>query len=79
MSQSISGAQIRAARALIDWSRPDLSGRCNVHVRTIARFEQGEKVPSPETLSRMRQALELAGIEFVAENGGGEGVRLKEP
>jgi hypothetical protein len=39
-------------------------------------FERGARVPQPNNLAAIRQALEAADIEFIPENGGGPGVRL---
>lgn len=37
-----------------------------------------ERQPVPSTLSALRAALEAAGVEFIPENGGGAGGRLKK-
>jgi transcriptional regulator with XRE-family HTH domain len=74
----MSPAQARAARGLLDWARDDLADRCGVAVRTILRFEAGGSETRPATLAAIRAALEAAGVEFIAENGGGPGVRLKK-
>ena len=78
MKKDISGSQIRAGRALVDWSREDLAAHCSVTVRSLARIEAGETVPRKTTVLGIRNALEAAGIEFIAENGGGAGVRLRK-
>jgi hypothetical protein len=75
----LTSAQIRAARALIRWSAEDLANHCPVSVTTIRR---AELMPSATALTRandaaIRQALEKAGVEFIDENGGGPGVRLR--
>jgi hypothetical protein len=46
-------------------------------MKTIADFERGARKPYLRTLEDVRRALEKAGIEFIAENGGGAGVRLR--
>jgi hypothetical protein len=46
-------------------------------MRTLSRIEDGEGTPRASTLSAIRTALESAGVEFIAENGGGAGVRLR--
>ncbi|MEP9348801.1 helix-turn-helix transcriptional regulator [Xanthobacter sp. KR7-225] len=74
---SLTPAQCRAARALIDWSREDLSRHAGVAVRTISDFEAGRRDPINATMTSMRSALEAAGVEFIPENGGGSGVRFK--
>ena len=78
MKQDISPAQLRAARALVDWSREDLAAAAGATARTIARLESGETDPRPATTKAIRGALEAAGVEFIAENGGGPGVRLRK-
>ena len=68
--------QLRAARAMLEWSMEELSTRSGVSARTIARCETGEGVPlvSVRTLRRLVQAYEREGIEFVQN---GLGVRLR--
>lgn len=46
--------------------------------RTLARFELGEGSPQRRTAATIRAALEAAGVEFIPENGGGAGVRLRK-
>jgi hypothetical protein len=70
-------AQCRAARALIEWSPEQLSEASSVDLRTIVDFERRFRGPGEETRSRIRVALEQAGVVFIAENDGGAGVRLK--
>ncbi|MEM8790999.1 MAG: helix-turn-helix transcriptional regulator [Pseudomonadota bacterium] len=57
--------QISAARALLSWSRQDLSERSGVSLRTIARFEGGEGDITTSKLERLETALVDQGIEFV--------------
>ena len=45
--------------------------------RTVADFELGNTAPRAATTNRLRDALEAAGVEFIADNGGGAGVRLR--
>jgi transcriptional regulator with XRE-family HTH domain len=75
----ITPSQCRAARALLDWSQLDLAKQSRVGVVTIRQLEAGVHDPRPATLQVVRQALERAGVEFIDENGGGAGVRLKKP
>ena len=77
----LTGAQIRAARALIRWSAEDLARSSAVGLTTIRRAELTEAHTSLTTANDLaiRRALETAGIEFIAENGGGPGVRLRKP
>jgi transcriptional regulator with XRE-family HTH domain len=69
-------AQLRAARALLEWSVDDLGRVAEVHRNTVLRAEKGEA--SGPTLAAIQLALENAGVQFIPRNGGGEGVRLKE-
>ena len=75
---SINAAQCRAARGLLGWSQSDLSRMSKTATKTIADFERGARVPYPRTLEDVRGALEKAGVEFIDENGGGPGVRLRK-
>lgn len=76
MKRDIYPAQLRAARALIDWTREDLAKASGVTVRTIARVESSQNAPREATLAALCTALEDAGVEFIPGNGGGRGVRL---
>jgi ribosome-binding protein aMBF1 (putative translation factor) len=77
---SLSSAQIRAARALLKWSAEDLARHCALGVNTIRRAEAAEGRPSLTAANELaiRRALEVAGVEFIDENGGGPGVRLRK-
>lgn len=68
--------QCRAARALLRISQDDLVRASGVAKATIAAFELGQRKPYARTIAAIRAALEAAGVEFIAENGGGAGVRL---
>jgi hypothetical protein len=72
--------QIKAARALIGWTADDLSHRSAVSLRTIRRAELAERDTSMTSANNLavRHALEDAGVEFIDENGGGPGVRLRK-
>jgi transcriptional regulator with XRE-family HTH domain len=74
---AISSAQSRAARGLLGITQSELAAKSNVSQRTIAYFESDERQPIPANLVMLRLALEAAGVEFIDENGGGPGVRLK--
>lgn len=76
---AISPAQVRAARGLLAWSQDELSSVSGVPKRTLVRLELGDGTPQRRTLAAIRIALEDAGVEFIAENGGGVGVRLRKP
>jgi transcriptional regulator with XRE-family HTH domain len=72
--------QIKAARALLGWSQADLAQRSGVSEPTIARLEavDGELGGREGTTEKIRIAIEIAGIEFIQDNGGGPGVRLRK-
>jgi transcriptional regulator with XRE-family HTH domain len=76
----ISGAQIRAARALLGIGQKELSELAEVGINTVKRAEQSVELSgSIRTLWNIQAALERAGIEFIPEDDlKGPGVRLKE-
>ena len=76
----IFSAQLRAARALLRWSALDLAKASKVGVATIRRVEtiEGEIPVTAANERALRTALESAGVEFIDENGGGPGVRLRK-
>lgn len=78
-TKPLSSAQIRAGRALVRWSAAVLSARSSVSLRTIRRAELSESETSLTSANELavRHALEAAGVEFIDENGGGAGVRLR--
>jgi transcriptional regulator with XRE-family HTH domain len=73
----LTDAQCRAARGLLDWSQLDLAKQAGVGIVTVRQLEAGTHEPRRATLDVVRRALEAAGIEFIDENGGGAGVRLR--
>jgi len=77
---SLSGAQIRAARALLKWSADQLARKSILGVNTIRRAEATDERTSLTAANELaiRNALEAAGVEFIDENGGGPGVRLRK-
>ena len=76
---AISPEQCRGARAMLGWSRDKLASAAEVAVGTVVDFERGARQPYKRTLSDIRRALENAGIIFIDQNGGGPGVRLRDP
>ncbi len=76
----VSTRQIKAARAMLAWSQEDLARESGVSYPTIARLESedGEIGGRASTATKIQAALESAGVEFIAENGGGAGVRLRK-
>ena len=65
------------ARAALGWSTLDLAKHASVGGNTINRFEAGQDARI-SSVEKMRAALETAGVEFIPENGGGAGVRLRK-
>jgi transcriptional regulator with XRE-family HTH domain len=75
----VTPAQCRAARGLLDWSQQDLASQAGVGIVTVRQLEAGVNEPRRSTLEVVRQAFERAGVEFIDENGGGPGLRLRKP
>lgn len=72
-------AQIRAARALLDWSRERLADAAGLGVSTVQRMEEGEGPANghASNIWRLQSVLEEEGIVFLAaDHAGGPGVRL---
>ncbi|WP_328587454.1 helix-turn-helix transcriptional regulator [Cereibacter azotoformans] len=69
--------QSRMARAAVRLGVRELAAAAGVSPDTIARFERGEELRA-STVEAIRAALEAAGVEFIPENGGGPGVRLRK-
>lgn len=76
---TITSAQIRAARGLLDISQQELAELSKVSLRTIVQVERGTKPTSESITQALVLSLNAAGIEFIPENGGGAGVRLTRP
>jgi transcriptional regulator with XRE-family HTH domain len=76
----VSVRQVKAARALLSWSQEQLAAAANVSVPTIKRLEanDGPLGGRADTGDKIERALVKAGIEFIEENGGGPGVRLRK-
>jgi transcriptional regulator with XRE-family HTH domain len=71
-------AQCRAARGLINWSQLDLAQAAGVGIVTVRQLEAGANAPRRATMDVIRRAFERAGVDFIDENGGGPGVRLRK-
>jgi transcriptional regulator with XRE-family HTH domain len=63
----------------VDWSQTKLAESAGVGVVTVRQFEKSAAIPRRATAAMIRAALESAGVEFIPENGGGAGVRLRKP
>lgn len=71
--------QLRAARALVGWSREALAEKSGVPAITTKQFETGSTDPRLSTLLKWRQALEAAGVLFIdPDDEAGAGVRLRK-
>lgn len=71
--------QCRAARALLGITQGDLAESAKVNKRTLMDFESGKRTPVNATLQVLQHTLEGLGVVFIAENGGGAGVRYAAP
>jgi transcriptional regulator with XRE-family HTH domain len=74
----LTSEQIRAARMLLRWEQRDLAEASGISLPSIKRLETqpGPLSAQERTLTEIRRALEKGGVEFIAENGGGAGVRM---
>jgi len=66
MTEALTPAQVRAARALVAWSQQDLAKNAHVGASTVADFERGQRTPVANNAEAMRSALENAGVKFMA-------------
>lgn len=73
----ITPAQCRAARGLLAWSQQELATEAGVGIVTVHQLEAGSSQPRRATLEVIKRAFEGGGVEFIDENGGGPGVRLR--
>jgi hypothetical protein len=76
----LTSSQIRAARGLVRWSAEELAREAALGLATIRRAEAAEDKTSMTIANDLavRRALEAAGVEFIEDNGGGPGVRLRK-
>jgi transcriptional regulator with XRE-family HTH domain len=77
MLVAMTPAQCRGARALLDLTQPELAKAAGLGLSTIVDFERERREVSQDSIVAIQTALERAGVAFIAENGGGAGVRLK--
>ena len=74
-----SSEQLRAARALLGLSQQEVASASGISTMTLKRAEgSGRPAASAEAMEAIGRALEAAGVEFIPENGGGAGVRLRK-
>jgi predicted transcriptional regulator len=74
----ISPAQCRAGRALLEITQTQLAASAALGLSTVVDYEKERRQVSPESVEAIRRALVRAGVEFIDENGGGVGVRLRK-
>jgi len=72
----ISTAQIRAARGLLKWTQSTLAHRAGLSTVTLNMIENEAVHPRQTTLEAIQYALEQGGVDFLAEDGVGVGVRF---
>lgn len=74
----MTGNQLKAARSLIGWTQKQLADAAGLSIPTVKRAEGASALTASENaVLSIRAALEAAGVEFIEENGGGPGVRLR--
>ena len=72
--------QLRAARALLNWSQDDLASAAEVAVMMIKNYERRLSDPRLSSMTKLKQTLEQAGIEFIdSTEKSGPGVRWSSP
>jgi hypothetical protein len=73
---NLDATQCKMARAALGIGVEDLAVMARVSPNVVFRLEKGETLHQ-RTVIAIREALELAGVEFIDENAGGPGVRLR--
>lgn len=75
----LTAEQIRMARGFMRWSVAELAKASGVSSATIRRMEESDGVPKSlaDNLGKLQRTFEAAGLEFIPENGGGAGVRVR--
>ena len=77
MRQTIIPAQIRAARALLDWSQEELANAAGVALTSVRDLEAQRRAADSGTAGSVMRALENGGVDFVAGTStSGPGVHL---
>ncbi|MGM4963075.1 helix-turn-helix domain-containing protein [Tardiphaga sp. 1201_B9_N1_1] len=75
---AITSAQLRAARAWLNWSQEELAAKAGISKRAVVRYEGGASVPHAETSMSLRAALEAAGLRFSFKGMTGTGLNVVE-
>ena len=76
--EEVNPAQCRAGRALLEITQTKLAASAGLGLSTVVDFEKERRQVAPESVEAIRRALVRAGVEFIDENGGGPGVRLRK-
>ena len=77
-TEALTLAQVRAGRAMLDWSMSDLARAARLSVSTVKRFEDGgTQAVSESARGSIRDALETEGVRFLPDDGEGPGVRMR--
>jgi transcriptional regulator with XRE-family HTH domain len=66
------------ARAALNWTVRDLAESTKLHRNTITNIETGKYAGDEASLAIIETVLRRAGVDFIDENGGGPGVRLRK-
>ena len=75
---TITPEQVKAARELLGWTLVRLAARADASELAVRRYENGRGIGGRIDLTSIREIFEAAGVEFIAENSGGAGVRLRK-
>ena len=73
----ITPGQCKAARALLELTQSELADAATLGLSTIVDFEKKRRQVSVAAIQAIRDTLAARGVEFIDENGGGPGVRLR--
>lgn len=74
-------SQARAARAMLKLGVREVAELAKVTPNTVSRVEQddgGPRGPQPVTIEAIRRVYEEKGVQFIPQNGGGAGVRMRD-
>jgi transcriptional regulator with XRE-family HTH domain len=75
---TLTPGQCKAARALLELTQGELATAANLGLSTIVDFEKKRRQVSIAAIQAIREALVAHGVEFIDENAGGAGVRLRK-
>jgi DNA-binding transcriptional regulator YiaG len=74
---TITPGQCKAARALLELTQGDLAKAANLGLSTVVDFERKRRQVSIAAVQAIKDALAARGVDFIDENGGGPGLRLR--